>query len=205
MTKEMHHLVIGDDSFEVVDNSAREQLLNKADSADVASEFERIDETIGDNTMTTDASTLTGAVNELDAKRSNNIASGYAIAAKAFATTNFTIIPMATDYVVGQSFVKISDGGYRATRSGLVLVSASCNISGVNADDVILVAIGRYNAGWVYEAAGHFAVGIATDRSCDIANFMMNVNENDIIYLRARNATAARGSVTSARMTIEYV
>ena len=158
---------------------------------------------IGTATMTTTATTLTEAVNELDSKRRNNIAAGYTSEAKNL-LRDYSIVPMASDYVVGDSFVGVSDGGYRATKNGTVLVSASCNVAGINAGDVVTVGIGRYNNGWVYESYAHFMVGV-TAGSCDVSTFAMGVLQNDIIYLRARNMTAARGSVTAARIVLEYV
>lgn len=136
--------------------------------------------------------------------RQRNIAAGYANTEKSL-TVDFGIVPMGVNTIVGSSFEAMSDGGYRAVRSGTVLVSASCNVSNVVGGDVVQACIGRYRGGWVYTSDARFAVGITTDRSCDIATFAMSVTRNDIIYLRARNVTAARGKVTSARMVVEFV
>lgn len=136
--------------------------------------------------------------------RQRNIAAGYANAEKSL-TVDFGIVPIGVSTVVGSSFEAMSDGGYRAVRSGTVLVSASCNVSNVVGGDVVQACIGRYRGGWVYTSDARFAVGITTDRSCDIATFAMSVTQNDIIYLRARNVTSARGKVTSARMVVEFV
>lgn len=136
--------------------------------------------------------------------RRRNIAAGYANTEKSL-TVNFGIVPMGDITIVGSSFEAMSDGGYRAVRSGTVLVSASCNFSNVVGDDVVQACIGCYRGGWVYTSDARFAVGITTDRSCDIATYAMSVTRNDIIYLRARNATSARGKVTSARMVVEFV
>lgn len=136
--------------------------------------------------------------------RQRNIAAGYANTEKSL-TVNWGIVPMGASTIVGSSFEAMSDGGYRALRSGTVLVSASCNISNVVGGDVVQACIGRYRGGWVYTSDARFAVGITTDRSCDIATYAMSVTRNDIIYLRARNVTSARGKVTSARMVVEFV
>lgn len=136
--------------------------------------------------------------------RQRNMAAGYANTEKSL-TVDFGIVPMGVSTIVGSSFEAMSDGGYRALRSGTVLVSASCNISNVVGGDVVQACIGRYRGGWVYTSDARFAVGITTDRSCDIATYAMSVTRNDIIYLRARNVTAARGKVTSARMVVEFV
>lgn len=136
--------------------------------------------------------------------RQRNIAAGYANTEKSL-TVNWGIVPMGANTIVGSSFETMGDGGYRALRSGTVLVSASCNISNVVGGDVVQACIGHYRGGWVYTSDARFAVGITTDRSCDIATFAMSVTRNDIIYLRARNVTSARGKVTSARMVLEFV
>jgi len=136
--------------------------------------------------------------------RQRNIAAGYANTEKSL-TIDFGIVPIGDSTVVGSSFEAMSDGGYRALRSGTVLVSASCGISNVVGGDVVQACIGRYRGGWVYTSDARFAVGITTDRTCDIATYAMSVTRNDIIYLRARNVTAARGKVVSARMVVEFV
>jgi hypothetical protein len=169
-------------------------LLTKAQSAA---------NTIGTGTIATTANTLIGAVNELNAKRHNDTAAGYTSESKAL-TTSYGIVPMSGDYILGSSFQTVSDGGYRALRNGTLLVSAYAYVSGVNAGDVVAVNIGRYNGGWVWESVTTLVAG-TTERSCVIANLPVGVNANDIVYLRARNITSARGNVTSARMVAEYV
>lgn len=136
--------------------------------------------------------------------RRRNMAAGYTNTEKSL-TVDWGIVPMGDSTIVGSSFEAMGDGGYRALRSGTVLVSASCNISNVVGGDVVQACIGRYRGGWVYTSDARFAVGITTDRSCDIATFAMSVTRNDIIYMRARNVTAARGKVASARMFVEFV
>ena len=97
--------------------------------------------------------------------RQRNMAAGYANTEKSL-TVDFGIVPMGVSTIVGSSFEAMSDGGYRALRSGTVLVSASCNISNVVGGDVVQACIGRYRGGWVYTSDARFAVGITTDRSC---------------------------------------
>lgn len=137
-------------------------------------------------------------------KRRNNTAAGYSSSNKALAT-DFTIIPMGMDYFVGSNFTRVSDGGYRVNKAGTVSVSAGCFFNGFNAGDVIIVCIGKYNAEWQYVSTSHFPSIIGTSGSCDIVSHLIGVSAGDIIYLRARNATAARGVATSARLFIEYI
>lgn len=138
------------------------------------------------------------------ANQRNNIAAGYATANKALAT-DYTIIPMGADYVLGSNFTRVSDGGYRAGKAGTVMVSAGCNASGFNSGDTVMACIGKYNGGWTHTSVGHLLSTIGTDGSCDIVGHVITVNQGDVIYLRARNATAARGNVTSARLIVQYI
>lgn len=139
-----------------------------------------------------------------DAVRGGRIGAGYNTVTKAL-TTNYSIVPMGGNYASGSVFARTNDGGYRALKAGLVLVSASCAVADVNANDSVLVGIGRYNGGWIFESHGHFGAGVAAERSCDISTFPMIVSQNDVIYLRARNVSGARGNVTSARLLLEMV
>ena len=144
---------------------------------------------------------ITGYIDNL---RANNIASGYTNTAKSL-LTNFTIVPMTEDLFTGTSFEKTSDGGYRALHRGILIVSASCYVSGVKAGDAVLIAVGRYKGGWTYQSTVHYAVGTNTERSCEIASYVMGVEKDEIVYLRARNVDGARGSITNARIMLEYV
>lgn len=135
--------------------------------------------------------------------RKNNIVAAYG--SSQTLGTSFVIVPMGGEYTLGPSFVRVSDGGYRAVRDGLLLVSAYCVISSLNSSDTVIMAIGRYNGGWVWESQGTIVSGATSQRTGCIANFPMYVEAGDIVYLRARNATAARGTISSSRLVIEYV
>lgn len=134
--------------------------------------------------------------------RKNNIVAGYGSSVNL--STTFVIVPMGGEYVLGSSFEKVSDGGYRALRDGILLVSAYCLVSSVNSSDTVIMAIGRYNGGWVWESQGTIIPG-ETSRTGNMSNFPVPVNAGDIVYLRARNTTAARGTVSPSRLVIEYV
>lgn len=140
---------------------------------------------------------------ELRNIRKNNIVAGYG--SSVALSTTFVIVPMGDEYILGSSFIKVSDGGYRAVRDGVILVSAYCLISGVNSSDTVVMAIGRYNGGWVWESQGTIVSSETTQRTGCIASFPMYVGAGDIVYLRARNITAARGTVSSSRLVIEFV
>lgn len=158
---------------------------------------------IGSTTMGTTATTVTGAIAELVTKRSNNLVAGYG---RSGALSNdYAIVPVTSEYVLGTSFEKVNNGGYRATRAGILLVSAYCYAAGFNAGDVIGLDIGRYNSGWVWTSPTIFMPAGTTDRTCTIANFPVQVSAGDIIYLRARNASGARGSVAASELVIEYI
>lgn len=136
--------------------------------------------------------------------RRNNMAAGYATASKSL-TQTYAIMPIAGDYTRGAKFTRVGDGGYRCLKSGLVLVSAYGYVSGVNASDTVTFNVGRYNSGWVWESNSYVAPTGGTARSVDIANLPFSVNADDIIYLRARNVTAARGTAEGFRLVVEYV
>ena len=163
------------------------------------------------NQSMTALSERVGAIEEFDEEiteyiddlRSNNIASGYGTATKLL-TQNYVIMPIAGDYTVGPKFTRLSDGGYRCLKAGLVLVSAHAYISGVNEADTVAVNIGRYNRGWVWQSNTYLSAG-GQERSINIANLPISVNKDDIIYLRARNITAKRGAAEGFRLVIEYV
>ncbi len=136
------------------------------------------------------------------AQRRNNLAAGYGTTGTL--GTAFSIVPMEGYYAVGTSFQNVSDGGYRALRTGLLLASAYVYISGVNASDVVALNIGRYNGGWVWESPTVLVAG-TTERTGFITNFPIGINADDIVYLRARNITAARGSIIASRLVLEYI
>lgn len=133
--------------------------------------------------------------------RNEDTAAGYLTTAKSL-TTSRAIIPLGENSLLRGNFTKSSDGGYKALRAGTYRVSAFAHVTSANADDTIAFNISRYNGGWVYDTSSVYAVG-KTDRSASIPAMVLAVNENDYIYLRGRNVTAARGSVDSARMLIE--
>jgi len=148
---------------------------------------------------------LTDLEQEVEAsERRKGIATGYSTTSKAL-SADYTIIPIGADYIIGSNFSRVSDGGYRANKAGTVAVSAGCFVSGFNTGDLIQACIGKYSGGWQYTSTNHFISANDTSGSCDIIPHIVDVSVGDIIYLRARNTTAARGNVTSARLFIEYI
>lgn len=172
------------------------------DGGTYTSNVYEVDDTLTIMGRPADAKTVGDEFSVVRALRKNNMVAAFG-ATKALGTT-FSIIPMDSEYVLGASFEKVSDGGYRATKDGVVLASAYVYISGINASDVIALNIGRYNGGWVWESATILVAG-TTERTGFITNFPAGVSADDIIYLRARNITAARGNVISSRLVIEFV
>lgn len=163
---------------------------------------QELNDKIGSTSMGTTATTVTGAIAELVTKRSNNLVAGYGDSREL--STTFVIVPITSEYVLGASFEKVSDGGYRARRTGLLLASAYVYVSGVNASDVVALKIGLYNGGWTWESATVLIAG-TTERTGFITNFPVGVTANDIVYLRARNITGARGNITASRLVLEYI
>ena len=140
---------------------------------------------------------------------SKNIASTYLQSADSptALTQSMKIIPLKGYLLVRGDFEQVSDGGIKVTRSGggTLQLSASANIDSANASDTLAFNIGRYNGGWVAESSGLVASGTGTTKSCLIPSFVMSANQGDIIYLRGRNVTAARGNVTNGRIVMEYI
>lgn len=155
-------------------------------------------------TIAANVKSLNDSYTELSNRRINNLVYGYTETAKALATA-FAIVPLDNTPFIGDAFVPVYDGGYRCTKSGIVLVSASGAVDGVNDGDVVVASVGGYYSNaWVYESQGFLASGI-TNRSFIVAQSLHRVQQGEIIYLRVRNSTAARGSVLQARMTVEYL
>ena len=135
--------------------------------------------------------------------RVEDMASGYLTTAKSLATS-YDIIPIGADLTLRGNFERSSAGGYKALKAGAYKIAAFAYMTSLNADDTAIFVVSRYNGGWVSDSPGVLAVG-KTERSMSFPTMVMTVAENDIIYLRGRNVTAARGSVTSARILIEPV
>lgn len=148
---------------------------------------------------------LTGgvwAIYELD--RSMDLAAGY-LSTSTSLTTSLAIIPMGEDYFLRGCFTRTSDGGYKASKRLACVVSASGHVASATTGDTLVFSIGRYKGEWTFTGQSFMAAGTTTDRSFSIPQYPMVVDENEIVYLRGRNATAARGSVDSARLLIQPV
>ena len=136
--------------------------------------------------------------------RSMDLASGYFASTQAL-TTSLAIIPMGDDYFLRGCFTRTNDGGYKASKKITCVVSASGHVASATTGDTLVFSIGRYKGGWTFTGQSFFAAGTTTDRSFSIPPYPMAVDENEIVYLRGRNATAARGNVDSARLFIQPV
>lgn len=147
---------------------------------------------------------ISGVWNIYGLDRVNDLASGYLSTSQAL-TTSLTIIPMENDYFLRGMFTRTNDGGYKATKKMSCVVSASGHVNSSTAGDTLVFSLGRYKGGWTFTGQGFMAAGATSDRSFSIPPYPMIVDENEIVYLRGRNATAARGSVDAARLLIEPV
>lgn len=149
-------------------------------------------------------SAVSGVWNIYGLDRKADMATGYLSTAHSL-TTSLTIIPMEQDYVLRGCFERTNDGGYRASKSITCLVSASGHVGSATTGDVLVFSVGRYKSGWTYTGQSFMAAGTTSDRSFSIPSYPMTIAENEIVYLRGRNASDARGSVDAARLVIEPI
>lgn len=155
-------------------------------------------------------SLINGVWNIYGVDRIEDVASGYLTAANAVAlTTSLQVIPMDTDYITRGCFERTGDGGYRTKKAMSCKVSASGHVASATVDDVVIFNISRYSSAgggsWTMTGQSFMCAGTTTDRSFSIPEYLVQIPENEIIYLRGRNASGARGSVDAARLSIEPI
>ena len=157
--------------------------------------------------ITTQISNISSKVSNLDGKYKTMVIGLY---------TSDTPIPLASPSALikcpnilhsgSASYLnKTSDGGIRCLKGGVIVVYGFINITGLNTNDDIGVYCINYNNGTTFDnsvfrfTAGQISVSGAMF-------WVIFCNANDIIYLRAYNNTSAtRGSVTQARLMVEYL
>ncbi len=98
------------------------------------------------------------------------------------------------------TFGQTSDGGVRIKASGTFLILAFVNVSSANASDDVRITCTRNRSGSIvdsYESA--FSSGTFKTVT---AMWINTYNADDLVYIRARNVTGARGSATQARFVV---
>lgn len=133
------------------------------------------------------------------------LAAGYGTTSKSL-STSFAIMPVDNNYFIDSScFQLASDGGYRCLKAGLVKIDSNITVSSVNTSDVVQMNVSVYRSGsWIWTGDSFMFDG--TDyRTCTYGTQIREVQANDIVYMRVRNNTAARGSFTSGRLIVEYL
>lgn len=115
-------------------------------------------------------------------------------------------VPLAgTKTSIGGDFLSLSNGGIKCGKDGYVTATASLYLNGLTAGDTTALLILRNDdvIAQVYEKKD------ATAAYHSIPPVTISVSEGDIIYLFARNNTAARGTTSTTaqttRMLVQYV
>ena len=103
------------------------------------------------------------------------------------------------------AFGTSTDGGVLCKKAGFVKILGIVRTQNLNASDVVNVAAGIYrNGSWVTESYGFRASGATT--ITNVAAAVMNVQANDIVYLRVANETASRGKLAGGSVIwVNYV
>ena len=103
------------------------------------------------------------------------------------------------------AFGTSTDGGVLCKKAGFVKILGIVRTENLNASDVVNVAAGIYrNGSWVTEAYGFRASGATT--ITNVAAAVMQVQANDIVYLRVANETASRGKLAGGSVIwVNYV
>jgi hypothetical protein len=171
-----------------------------------------IENSIGSTALPTTAQTLTGAIAEhesdistLNSNFSSNI--GLYNPDTDNLSTSFNIISFrSVSYNNNTSaFGTSTDGGVLCKKAGVVKILGIVKTQNLNASDVVNVAAGIYrNGSWATEAYGFRASGATT--ITNVAAAVLNVQANDIAYLRVANETASRGKLAGGSvMWVNYV
>lgn len=165
---------------------------------------------IGNTSMGTTATTVTGAIAEhegdiisLNSSLSIMTAkAGSALAAQQSLSTSPTVVRCTSQlYNTGDIFTLVSDGGFRSSRAGRVKVSGFMHVTGVTSGDEIALAIGVYSGGsWAYESYSMRSKTITV-----AVEFSVGVGANQIAYIRASNNSGSRGTIDSAQLNIEWL
>lgn len=103
------------------------------------------------------------------------------------------------------AFGTSTDGGVLCKKAGVVKILGIVRSQNLNASDVVNVAAGIYrNGSWATEAYGFRASGATA--ITNVAASVMNVQANDIVYLRVANETASRGKLSGGSVIwVNYV
>lgn len=139
----------------------------------------------------------------------HQICVGYPSSSLTLTSTEWTKVPLdsinPTD--LKGSHLELSDGGIKCKKAGFVKFSGQCYITDLTAYDTIGIGIEKSSSSsmssWFYRKQNHTTMYNA------VTDFVVDVKEGDIIYLMARNSTAARGTISSGRsstrLVVEYV
>lgn len=119
-------------------------------------------------------------------------------------STSNKVVPLNSEYKVTGDFAKTSTGGVRVLRDGLVEITGSITMSGLNATDVAAALVSG-SIGGVYQDESSSTYTTGTTSQVIVLEHVINATAGEIIFFRARNTTAARGSVVAGKMTVTYL
>lgn len=161
-------------------------------------------ETIGSHKNAVDKiAEHTTAIANLD---SNLSKAGSILATSQSLGTSYAIVQTKTSrYNKGSMFSVVSDGGIKCNKTALLKVTGYIAFDSASASDIIYLAASVYESGnsWVYTSYPVCVTGLAS--GAVLIDILVPVTANQIVYLRARNATSARGSITSAQLNVEFI
>ena len=105
----------------------------------------------------------------------------------------------------GGDYLSLSNGGIKCAREGYVQASASLYLNNLTAGDTtaLMILKNEETVAYVYEKKD------ATVAYHNISPVTFKVNAGDIIFMFARNNTAARGTTntlaSTTRLSVQYV
>ncbi len=101
-------------------------------------------------------------------------------------------------------FGQTTDGGVRIMVAGTFLVLAYMMATGTNSSDDVRITCARNRSGSIVDSSESCLAGTSGVKTAT-ALWSNQYNAGDLVYIRARNLTAARGSITQARLVVMKV
>lgn len=174
---------------------------------------------IGSAEMGTTATTLTGAIAEVNDSVNTNtediatlnsnpcnvlaFAVGRLSANQGLTTAYRTVNMGAPILNIGNAFTIMSDGGFKPSLNCDVRITGYIRITGLAAGDVINLAYGVYSSGsWVSEGYAMRITAPGSELTLPI-EYIASAPSSGIIYLRASNQTASRGTINYGQCMVE--
>lgn len=116
----------------------------------------------------------------------------------AMAKLNCNQVYDSTNANVSTPIFTATGGGIKVSRAGTYFILGHVYVSGVTAGDAVATALYVNDTGY----AAHYKGLVKTYGGISMHPRVFKLNAGDIVYMAARNYTAARGSVTSTTRSI---